>query len=75
MFTLLSGSTLFLNVMLQSSVDDPNRFNGYLVLAYGAIWLIGIAYVVSLANRQRNMEQDLQLMQRLLEDEEDNRED
>jgi hypothetical protein len=55
---------------LQSDVGDPNRFNNYLLLGYVVLWLIGMAYVFSLYNRQRNLQQDIKLMRQLLEEEE-----
>lgn len=61
---------IFLNIFFQSSVGDPNRFNNYLMLGYGVMWLIGMVYVASLLIRQRNVQQDLELMRRILEDEE-----
>ena len=59
---------IFLTILAQSDVADPNRYNNYLLLAYGVMWLIGLVYVGSLANRQRNLEQDVQLMQKLLQE-------
>ena len=61
---------IFLDVLLQGSVPDPNEFNNFLIFGYAAMGFIGLAYVISLLNRQRNMQEDLQLMQRLLEAEE-----
>ncbi|MCC6606585.1 MAG: hypothetical protein IT327_25480 [Anaerolineae bacterium] len=60
-----------LNVALQTGVD-PNNFNNYLMLGYFVMAVIGLVYIVSLALRQRNLQQDLQLMERLLQDDEDN---
>jgi len=56
---------------LQSSVGDPNFFNGYLILGYVVMGLIGLVYIASLAIRQRNLQQDVQLMQQILQDDED----
>lgn len=63
-------TALFLNVALQSSVN-PNTFNNYLMLGYAVMGVIGLVYVVSLALRQRNLQQDIQLMERLLQDDEE----
>ncbi len=52
---------------LQPGVD-PNQFNGYLILGYVAMWLIGLIYVVSLAMRQRNLRRDLDLMEDILQE-------
>lgn len=60
-----------LNVALQTGVD-PNNFNNYLMLGYFVMAVIGLVYIMSLALRQRNLQQDLQLMERLLQDDEDN---
>ncbi|MCA9944782.1 MAG: hypothetical protein H6656_09500 [Ardenticatenaceae bacterium] len=59
-----------LNIALQSSIN-PHTFNNYLVLGYGVMGVIGLVYIVSLAVRQRNLRQDIQLMERLLQDEEE----
>jgi len=57
------------SILWQSS-DVANRFNGYLILGYLAMWIIGTAYIISLATRQRNIQQDIQLMQQILQDDE-----
>lgn len=62
---------LLLGILMQSSVGDPNRFNNFLILGYGVIWLIGMIYVGSLLLRQRNVHQDLELMQRILQEDEE----
>ncbi len=62
---------LFLTILLQSGIDDPNRFNNYLILGYAVMWLIGTGYVVSLVIRQRNLQQDLRLMRQLLQEHEE----
>ncbi|MBK8904598.1 MAG: hypothetical protein IPM53_25695 [Anaerolineaceae bacterium] len=60
-----------LHIALQPGVD-PNNFNNYLMLGYFVMAVIGLVYIVSLALRQRNLQQDLQLMERLLQDDEEN---
>jgi len=55
---------------LQSSVGDPNNFNGYLILGYVVMGVIALAYIASLTIHQRNLQQDIHLMQRLLQDDE-----
>jgi len=67
----MPASAFLLNVALQTGVD-PNNFNNYLMLGYFVMAVIGLVYIVSLALRQRNLQQDLQLMERLLQDDEDN---
>jgi hypothetical protein len=61
---------MFLNIALQSTVNS-NTFNDYLILGYMVMGLIGLVYIVSLAVRQRNLRQDIQLMERLLQDDEE----
>lgn len=60
-------STL-LTALLQYQSDVANQFNGYLILGYAAMWVIGMIYVISLASRQNNLKQDIQLMQQLLQE-------
>ena len=60
-----------LTILLQSQSEIANQFNGYLILGYFAMWVIGIVYVVSLISRQRNLHQDIQLLQQLLRDDEE----
>ncbi len=64
------ASHLFLNIALQSGIN-PNTFNNFLALGYGVMGIITLVYIVSLAARQRNLQQDLQLMQQLLQDDEE----
>jgi heme exporter protein C len=66
------SSYLFLATILwQTSVGDPNRFNGYLMLGYGVMWLIGLIYVGTLLTRQRNLHQDIRLLQQILQEDEE----
>lgn len=67
----MSSFAFLLNVALQTGVD-PNNFNNYLMLGYFVMAVISLVYIVSLALRQRNLQQDLQLMERLLQDDEEN---
>ena len=62
--------SVILTILAQSDIADPNQFNGYLILAYVVIGLIGLVYVLSLFVRQRNVQQDLKLMRQLLEEDE-----
>jgi hypothetical protein len=55
----------------QPGIADPNRFNNYLVLGYALMWLIGVVYLVSLANRQRNIQHDIDLMKQILQEDEE----
>lgn len=60
-----------LSTLLQGAVDDPNRFNDFLLLGYAVMWLIGLAYVISLATRQRNLRQDIHLLHQILQEDEE----
>ena len=59
----------FLHIFLQSV--DPNRFNNFLLLGYIVVWDIGLGYVVSLYNRQRNRRQDIHSLRQLLDEDEE----
>ena len=61
---------VFLTILTQAGVGDVDKFNNYLTLGYFAMWFIGSLYVVSLVTRQRNLKQDIQLMQQLLQEDE-----
>jgi hypothetical protein len=65
---------IFLNILLQTPIDDPNKFNGYLILGYFVMWLAFIVYIIGLANKQRNTKRDVKLMQQLLQEDEEDRE-
>lgn len=52
---------------------EPSRFNDFLLLAYAVMWIVTIVYIVNLANKQRNVQQELKLMRRLLEEDEGER--
>lgn len=63
-------NTLPAAILAQISTD-PNQFNNYLILGYGVMLLIGLVYIVSLAVRQRNLQQDIHLLQQLLQEDEE----
>ncbi len=48
---------------------NPNAFLGYLLLAYGVMWLIAFIYVMSLVVQQRNIRRDIALLEQLLDEE------
>lgn len=60
----------FLTIVAQSSLGDLSQFNGYLLLGYIVMWVIAVVYLFTLSNRQRNLQQDIRLMRRLLEEDE-----
>ena len=55
---------------LQSSTD-PDKFNGFLLLGYGVMWLIIMIYITSLALRQRNLKRDVELMEQILQEDDE----
>lgn len=56
-----------LSILLQTSIDDPGKFNNYLLLGYLVMWLVAVVYLILLDSKQRNLKQDVRLMRRLLE--------
>lgn len=56
-------------IVAAQAATDPDRFNSFLLLGYGVMWLVGAVYVITLVNRQRNVRQDLELLKRLLSEE------
>ena len=65
-------SPVMLTAVSQTASDIANQFNGYLMLGYFMMWLIVMVYITTLIVRQRNLKQDLQLMQQILQDHEEN---
>ncbi|HFC11654.1 MAG TPA: hypothetical protein ENJ56_02325 [Anaerolineae bacterium] len=61
---------IFLTLLFQVGNQSVDRFNGYLLLGYIILGLMAVVYILYLWNQQRNIEQDLQLLQQLLEEEE-----
>lgn len=50
---------------------DPDKFNGFLLLGYGIMWLIVMIYIASLALRQRNLQRDIELMEQILQEDDE----
>lgn len=50
---------------------SANQFNNYLVLGYAIMSLIALVYIASLYVRQRNLRRDLELMKRILQDDDE----
>ena len=63
-------AVILTTVLLQTGAADPNRFNGFLILGYAIMWLIGVGYVISLVSRQNNLRKDIKLMRQLLQEDE-----
>ena len=68
---VLTAVFLITNILSQIGIDEPNRFNNFLIMGYAIMWVIGVIYIVSLANRQRNVEQDIELMRQILREDEE----
>jgi CcmD family protein len=60
-----------LETLMQSEIFDPNKFNGYMILGYVVMWLIVMVYISILANRQRNVREEIDLLQQLLKEDEE----
>ncbi|MDX1662437.1 MAG: CcmD family protein [Candidatus Promineifilaceae bacterium] len=67
--TVLAPLLIF-SILAQIEPGDPGRFNGYLLLAYGVMWLILIVYLFNLVSKQRNLQRDIRFMRQLLSDDE-----
>jgi len=59
------------DVLAQSGLFDPNQFNGYMILGYVVMWIIVMVYLLILANRQRNVKEEIELLQQLLKEDEE----
>lgn len=60
-----------LTILFQTPIDDADKFNGYLLLGYLVMWLIGMSYMVYLYSRQRNIREDIRMLSTLLKNESD----
>lgn len=60
---------VLLSLLWHEGHDISNEFNGYLILGYGVMWVIFFGYILSLASRQRNLRQDIQLLHQVLQEE------
>ena len=63
--------TPLMDTLIQSGIFDPNQFNGYMILGYFVMWLIVMVYILILANRQRNVREEVELLQQLLREDEE----
>jgi hypothetical protein len=50
---------------------DVNKYNNFMVLGYFAMWLVVMVYLFLLANRQKNVRDDVKLMAQLLKEDEE----
>lgn len=62
--------SLLLSAALQG-VSDPNQFNGFMVLGYVVMWLVVMVYLITLSNRQRNVKEEVELLEQLLREDEE----
>ena len=67
----MTAINTLLNTLLQAGIADPNKFNNFMILGYFVMWLIVMFYVFMLANRQRNVREELKLMHQLLKEDEE----
>ena len=65
MTMLLTATAVF------QATADPDKFNSYLLLGYGVMWLIMMIYIASLALRQRNLRRDIELMEQILREDDE----
>lgn len=57
--------------LIQTGIGDPNQFNHFMILGYVVMWIIAMVYILSLANRQRNVKEEVELLRQLLEEDEE----
>lgn len=68
-------SIVLLNTLLDLAQQiDINKYNNFLVLGYFVMWAIVMVYILLLANKQKNVREDLQLMTELLREDEEGEE-
>ena len=66
---------ILLNTLLGMAQQiDVNKYNNYMVLGYFIMWSIVMIYILLLANRQKNVREDLTLMTELLKEDEEREE-
>lgn len=66
---------ILLNTLLGMAQQiDVNKYNNYMVLGYFIMWSIVMIYILLLANRQKNVREDLKLMTELLKEDEEREE-
>jgi CcmD family protein len=63
------AANLILSAALQTG--DPNQFNGFMILGYVAMWLVVMVYLITISNRQRNVKEEVELLEQLLREDEE----
>lgn len=61
----------YLMELWAQGIFDPNKFNNFMIIGYFAMWIIVMIYIGSLANRQRNIQEEVKLLRQLLEEDEE----
>ncbi len=64
-------TNLLFDILQQVGIGDPNQFNHFMILGYVVMWIIAMVYILSLANRQRNVKEEVELLRQLLEEDEE----
>jgi len=64
----LSNAIVLALPALQAQIGDPNRFNTYLIGGYAVMSALCLGYMLYLYMRQRNLQQDIALLQQLLQE-------
>jgi hypothetical protein len=54
--------------LLQTPIANPNGFNEYLIGGYTVMSLLCLLYMAYLYIRQRNLQNDIALLQRLMQE-------
>ena len=67
---MIAANFLF-DLLMQTGIGDPNKFNHFMILGYVVMWIIAMVYILSLANRQRNVKEEVELLRQLLEEDEE----
>jgi CcmD family protein len=66
---MMIAANLILSAALQTG--DPNQFNGFMILGYVAMWLVVMVYLITISNRQRNVKEEVELLEQLLREDEE----
>ena len=64
----LANGLLLAAPLLQTQIDNPNRFNVYLIGGYAVMSAIALGYMLYLYLRQRNLQNDIALLRQLLQE-------